>query len=650
MARSNPGVRPVRTLVSLAALVAVVFATLAAGVRWSDATWGPQLGLDLAGGTQIVLTPVVEPGQGEITDQTITDAIAIIRQRVDSTGVSEAQVSSQGGRNIIVELPGDPAEQADARRLVAQSAQMRFRPVLVEQSAIAATAPAPTGTATPAPTDGATPAPATPLPEAPSAAPVPSQAPAGRAVPRALLDATPTPAAPAPEALATPAAPTPAAATPVPEPTDASDLNQVTEQLAAEFEALDCTDPASLAGGMTDDINAPLVTCSQDGSLRYILGPVEVEGVDIDSASAGLRTTPQGFTTNEWVVNLEFDAEGTRAFRSVTERLVTLSPPQNQFAIVLDGLVVSAPRTNDPITDGRAEISGSFTQESATQLANQLKFGALPISFEVQTEEQISALLGDEQLQRGLLAGAIGMLLVILYSLLQYRALGLVTVASLVVVGVLTYGLITVMSWYQGYRLSLAGVAGLIVAIGITADSFIVYFERIRDEVREGRSLTAAVDTGWRRARRTIVVSDAINFLAAAVLYLLAVGGVRGFAFTLGLTTVLDLVVVFLFTHPVVALLARTRFFGGGHRLSGFDAEHLGRTVAYAGRGRLRTPAAGVPTAFTGPEGPSTPGSGRPTIADRKAAAAQAGETPSTGPESGPRSDDVTPGAAAKET
>jgi preprotein translocase subunit SecD len=241
-------------------------------------------------------------------------------------------------------------------------------------------------------------------------------------------------------------------------------------------------------------------------------------------------------------------------------------------------------------------------------LANQLRFGALPLSFTVESTEQISALLGSEQLRKGLLAGLIGLALVVGYSLLQYRALGLVTVASLIVAGGLTYLAITLLSWIYGYRLSLPGVTGLIVAIGITADSFIVYFERIRDEVREGRSLVAAVETGWSRARRTIIASDAINLLASVVLYLLAVGGVRGFAFTLGLTTILDLVVVMLFTHPVVSMLARTRFFGGGHRLSGFDAKHLGRAPAYAGRGRVR-------------------GSGeRMTIAERRAAAEQADE------------------------
>ena len=643
MARTNPGARPARTLLWFGVLVAVVFGTLAAGVQWSTASLTPKLGLDLAGGTQIVLEPVVEPGQGEITDETITEAIGIIRQRVNSTGVAEAEITSQGGSNIVVELPGDPTEQAQARELVGQSAQMRFRPVLVEQPAAGVPTPAPTDGATPAPTDGATPAPSESVTPAP-----PTESPASRAVPQALVEAAP---APTPASMPTPTEippGDPASPTPAPEPTDASDLTQITEGMATAFGELDCSDSDSLRG-LTDDPDAPLVTCSEDGALKYILGPVEVEGVDIEGAIAGLQTSQQGFSTGEWVVNLEFDGEGTTKFREVTERLISLQPPQNQFAIVLDGLVVSAPRTNDPITDGRAEISGSFTQESATQLANQLKFGALPISFEVQTEDQISALLGEEQLQRGLLAGGIGLLLVVLYSLLQYRALGLVTVASLVAVGLLTYGVISVMSWYQGYRLSLAGVAGLIVAIGITADSFIVFFERVRDEVREGRSLVAAVETGWKRARRTILASDAISLLSAIVLYLLAVGGVRGFAFTLGLTTVLDLLIVILFTHPLVALIARTRFFGGGHKLSGFDAEHLGRTVAYAGRGRVRAPA----ERGRGRASADDDGEGRQTIAQRKAAAERSADGESPDDDAADRDDTTDHGArasAAKES
>jgi preprotein translocase subunit SecD len=447
------------------------------------------------------------------------------------------------------------------------------------------------------------------------------------------------PAAPAPT-------PTPSAAAeeePSDEPTKAAPDNPsdvayyVTPAVQAEFDALDCTDSNNLTGGVNGDPDKAFVTCSQDGSAKYILGPVEIEGARISSATSGLNQLPSGGQGNKWVVNIAFDNEGTTQFTDVTTRLQGLaaSPPLNQFAMVLDGLVISAPSldTGVIIADGKAEISGTFTRETAASLANQLNFGSLPLTFDVESEAQISATLGSEQLQKGLLAGLIGLGLVVIYSLFQYRALGLVTVASLVVAGVLTYGIITLLSWLQGYRLSLPGVAGLIVAIGITADSFIVYFERIRDELREGRTLVAAVDRGWERARRTILASDAVNFLAAVVLYVLAVGSVRGFAFTLGLTTLIDVLVVFMFTHPVMQLIARTKFFGQGHRLSGLDPRRLGAPeTRYVGRGRVvhgaRTSEGeeiqdAVAADETTPRVPVSVGAGTTglTIAERRAAA-----------------------------
>jgi preprotein translocase subunit SecD len=277
--------------------------------------------------------------------------------------------------------------------------------------------------------------------------------------------------------------------------------------------------------------------------------------------------------------------------------------------------VITAPQTNAVITNGSAQITGSFTQESSKSLADQLKYGSLPIGFEVQSQENISATLGSDSLKGGLLAGAIGLLLVIIYSIFQYRGLAAVTIGSLMVAAVLVYLTISILSWRQGYRLSLAGVAGLIVAIGITADSFIVYFERVRDELRDGRTLSAAVESGWKRAIRTILVSDGVSLLAAVVLWALTVGSVRGFAFTLGLTTLIDLAVVALFTHPMLQLLAQSKFFASGHKFSGFDASALGAT-AYVGRGQFRV-AAEVSGAKRGKV--SKEASRRQTIAERKA-------------------------------
>jgi preprotein translocase subunit SecD len=660
---SSSAARPARTLILLIVLIGAVFGSLAAGVRWSDASWTPNLALDLEGGTQIILEPQVDNG-AEITDRDIEQAIEVIRQRVDSSGVSEAEITSQGGQNIVVALPGEPDEAT--LDLVRQSAQMRFRVLLVEDApnpvdpAMATpTDPTevPTGGPTEEPTDGATEEPTEPADGSTDGAGVVGSNPGGgTSMMRPAQTDTPTD-----EATETPTEPATDEATEAPadeptedatqdatpptreeieaaaftladsdqdgelstepatEPTSASDQAWITEQVAYDFYVLDCTDPANRIGGGGDDPDAPLVTCSQDGTAKYILGPSELEGTDIASASSGLRTNDQGQVLRDYAVFLEFTNAGGRIFSDVTARLAGLaSTGQNRFAIVLDTLVISSPSVDEQIPNGQASITGGqgsgFTQETSATLANQLSFGALPINFTVQSEEQISATLGSEQLQRGLLAGLIGLVLVVLYSLAQYRGLALVTVASLIVAGLLTYGVISVLSWVQGYRLSLPGVAGLIVAIGITADSFVVYFERIRDEVREGRRLDVAVEQGWKRARRTILASDAVNLLAAAVLYFLAVGGVRGFAFTLGLTTLIDLAVVFCFTHPMMQLLVRTKFFGQGHKLSGLDPRHLGSTVApvYRGRGSFRSPAEREPRPAGG------------TIAERRAAAAKA--------------------------
>ncbi|MFC8923361.1 protein translocase subunit SecD [Cellulosimicrobium sp. NPDC057127] len=623
-----------RSLVILGVLVIALFGSLFAGTKLDPqteedpggASLTPGLALDLEGGTQIVLQPSTSD-DSEITGETITQAIRVIRQRIDAQGVSEAEITSQGGQNIVVGIPGEPSQETID--LVSQSAQMRFRPVL------AVAAPTATSTEDAAAED---PAAEGEAPEATESAESPAEGTAETPADgtEAPADGTETPTD-APTDDATPEE--------TARPENPSDLSQITPELQAEFDALDCTVPENLVGGDSGPTDSAFVACSADGLAKYILGPVEVEGTEIANASSGLGVSQTGAVTNEWVVNLEFDGEGTDQFRDVTTRLTSLPSPQNQFAMVLDGLVISAPVSQVPIPNGQAEISGNFTRDSAATLANQLNFGSLPLTFEVQSQEQISATLGSEQLQKGLLAGAIGMLLVVIYSLVQYRVLGLVTVASLGVAGLIAYGVITVLSWTIGYRLSLAGVAGLIVAIGITADSFIVYFERVRDELRDGRTLNSAVEKGWQRARRTILASDAVNFVAAIVLYFLAVGGVRGFAFTLGLTTLIDIVVVFLFTHPLLQLLSRTRFFANGHPWSGLDPRRLGaRSLRYAGRGRVVTPGgaaspAGAEDAPSSPAGQAEParervGAGvgasgegpRMTIAERRAAQRRAAQ------------------------
>lgn len=531
-----------------------------------NASFTPKLALDLQGGTQVILSPLLLEGQAVTTEQ-LDQAVSIIRQRVDASGVSESQVTTQGDTNIIVSIPGIPDENTLA--LIKASAKLEFRPVLVTSAG-------------------------TPTAEVDSA---------GNSDP----DATESPA---PEE-------TPAVAEQTASPTDGSDLNWITPEIQKEFDDLDCAS-VFREPGQIDDPAAPLVTCDVNGFTKFILGPVEVDGANISDASNGTVTSSTGASTNTWAVNLEFDEIGTEGFSTVTQRLFPLEQPRNQFAITLDGFVITAPTTQAVITNGSAQITGSFDRESSKVLADQLKYGSLPIGFEVQSQENISATLGQDQLTSGLLAGLIGLILVVIYSAFQYRGLAIVTVGSLLVAAVLVYLLIAFLSWRQGYRLSMAGVAGLIVAIGITVDSFIVYFERVRDEIREGRNLEVAVENAWKRSIRTILASDAVSFTAAATLFLLTVGNVRGFAFTLGLTTIVDLIVVLLFTHPLLRLLARTKFFSSGHPWSGFDSKAL-KASGYVGRGQFRV----APTLSQGKAlKVSKEAATRQTIAERKAQAA----------------------------
>ena len=573
MANPRRGGLPGRSLIALLLLFAVVFGIVAVTAQTQmGKKWTPELGLDLEGGTQIVLLPITVGSSDGVTAQTLQQSVDIIRARIDGSGVGEAEVTTEGGENVVVAVPGKIDQRQ--RDLIKQSSQLRFRAVLVAAPGttvpVVPQTPAPSGAASPTPsptpTKGAT---------SDQGGSSPTSSPAQRALPQALLAVTPTPTPSATRPAASPTSSAPVA----PPPANASDLAQITPALQKQFLELDCSQNSAVQGSR-DDPKQPLVTCSDDGAEKYILGPAEVIGTDIKDATAGLQTTQQGAVTNEWVIQLSFDGDGTRKFRDVTARITSLPDPQNRFAVVLDGQVITAPTSNEVIPNGQAEISGDFTQASSQSLANQLKYGALPISFTTQTEDTISPLLGSEHLQRGLLAGLIGMILVVLYSILQYRGLAIVSIASLLVAGSLSYGMVVLLGQLQGFRLSLAGVTGLIVSIGITADSFIVYFERVRDEVREGRTLKAAVEAGWNRAKRTILAAGSINLLASVVLFILAAGNVRGFAYTLGLTTIIDVIVVFLFTHPMLTLLARTKFFGAGHRLSGLDPERLGSTAS----------------------------------------------------------------------
>ena len=492
---ANTQSRALRTisilLLSVLALTGVAFVLGATSFR---------LGLDLQGGTSVTLQPRIEDGQaGKVTSESIDQAVEIIRQRVNSLGVAESEVSAQGSgvnRQIIISVPGETGRRIVD--LVGQTAELRFRPVLAEGAANATTVSADAANAT---------------------------LPAG-----------------------------------------------VTPELNAQFAALDCTKPENRQGGGGDNEAAAIVSCDRGGISKYILAPAEVLGRQVTQATSALD--PQG--ASGWYVTLDFNGEGSSKFGAMTTRVTTLPPPQNQAAIVLDGLVYSAPRINEPINNGTAQITGNFTQADAQDLSNVLKYGALPLTFDRGEVQQVSPSLGADQLRGGLIAGILGLALVVIYSMLYYRGLGLVSVSSLMVAAIMTLLSFLLLGELIDFTLTLAGIAGAIVAIGITADSFIVYFERIRDEVREGKSIKSAVETGWVRARRTVIAADVVSMLAAIMLYIFAVGGVRGFAFTLGLTTIIDLIVVFLFTKPLVTLLVKIPFFNNGHPLSGFSTRSIG--------------------------------------------------------------------------
>ncbi|MFF8276227.1 protein translocase subunit SecD [Streptomyces lateritius] len=566
--------RPGRAL----ALILIAMVALTGGMFWSGHTT-PRLGIDLAGGTSITLKAKAEPGKEDAVNETnMNTAVGIIDRRVNGLGVSEAEVQTQGRENIIVNIPRG-VDEKQAREQVGTTAQLYFRPVLTWAPSTPTT-PAPSGSPTPSgsakPSAGSS---ASPSAEATkqggqgtTASPSASATTQGRAVSDALKKA-PSPGATTPGGTASPDAKSP---NPTGAPTPPAD--PATAKLEKQFAALDCTPKAEKSGdkkavpnpARTVPPEQPTVACGTEGDAKYILGPAEVSGKDVDDAQ-GVFDQQRGM----WIVNMEFTDEGSKKFQKITSKLSTQQEPQNQFAIVLDGEVVSAPSVRTTLS-ANAEISGNFTQKSAQDLGNILSYGALPLSFDTQSVDTVTAALGGEQLEAGLIAGGIGLALVVIYLVVYYRGLSLIALLSLAASALLTYVIMSLLGPAIGFALNLPAVCGAIVAIGITADSFIVYFERIRDEIREGRTLRPAVERAWPRARRTILVSDFVSFLAAAVLFAVTVGKVQGFAFTLGLTTLLDVVVVFLFTKPLMTLLARTEFFGEGHAWSGLDPKRLG--------------------------------------------------------------------------
>ena len=617
--------RPAVTLISFFIVLVILVAIMAL-----SRTWTPKLGLDLRGGTTITLTAVNSTGTGTVDQNSLEQARTIIEQRVNSLGVGEASVTTTGNNQIQVSVPN---VQGDTLvEMVGQTAQLEFRRVYQVDQAVVypddqATELPSVPTLSPLLSVASS---ANPIDALPAADQIltfsftVTNAGTGQAsnialkisdfsgsgslsditCPQTTLDtnqsqvctatyvvtaadsaagsitATVTASGVAPDGTTTVTSSASSVTVPMASDTT-SRLAQLSDQLAwtppadvtTDFSEFQCSDVVQQVW------DQPFFACTRvdptqgatTAASKYLLGPRLIEGSLVDTAAAGI---PQNQLT--WVVTLNFDSLGAQLFSAATTALSGATSPTDQFAIVLDGKVISALRVNEPIPNGSAQITGSFNQQSATNLANVLKYGALPLSFEVSNVDTVSATLGGDQLTAGLIAGAVGLLLVVIYSIIYYRGLTVVVFSSLLMAGGLVYTLIVLLGEAVSFALSLPGLAGAIVAIGVTADSFVIFFERVRDEAREGRSIKTAVETGWDKARRTIVVADTVSLLSAVILYILSIGTIKGFAFTLGLTTLVDLAMIFFFTKPLVSLLVKTEFFGRGHKGSGFEAEHLG--------------------------------------------------------------------------
>jgi preprotein translocase subunit SecD len=610
---------------------------------FSPGNWHNQfkvgLGLDLSNGTQVVLKAATPNGAVPAASE-MQASVGVLENRVNGTGNSGAQVQTQGADQITVTVPGKAA--TSVVDLIDTTAKLAFRPVLLSEAytPVATTPSASKSTATPSATPSgtasstATPA-ATPTPSVSATASATAKAstsdvsaalasPTTSATSTASAKATTTAkATTSPSATATPTASATPSSSSTASSTTFGDPSAVSAATMKKFDALVCkpgpnqytVDDSwkSTVPGYTEDASPwdnakdQTVSCDASGN-KYVLGPAVVQGTEISSVDAALDTS-----NNQWVVNITLNGAGTTAFGNLTSSQFSKYYTQgqagneddavlDQIGITLDGDVSSAPETDGALTSGSFQITGpqpnGFSEAQATQLQNVLKFGSLPLTFQLQSETYISPQTGHASLNAGLLAGVLGLILVVIYLFYYYRGLGIVSVSSLLIAAMLAYFSVVLLSKYQNFTMSLSAIAGLVVAIGITADSFIVYFERLRDEVRDGKALRPAVEAGWKRARRTILVSDTVSLFAAVLLYHFATSDVQGFAYTLGLTTIIDVVVVFLFTKPMVTLLAGTKFFSSGNKWSGLDPERLGaKTPWRSGRRTVRS---------------NRPGTGRP--------------------------------------
>ena len=603
---------PGRAIAALIALILIMLLAIAGGDLFSPGQWHKDfrvgLGLDLSSGTQLSMKATTLNGTAPTTDD-LNEAKTIILSRVNASGNTGAEVQTQGNDILNVSVPGKTTEQTE--QLVSETAYLNFRETLLYLPYTGASS-SPSTSATPSASPSVSPsasssstAKATPSPSASATSTAKTSA---KIVPASSSSASPTAsstASPKASASTSPSA-TPSPSASASQPSSASalgDASLVNKQTLALFNKVQCTpndttkwkqEAGYTAPNDYDNPNIQIVSCDSSGN-KYALDVAKVTGQQISTATAELSTT-----SNEWEVLLNFKSSAVGPYATLSSNLVDKyyatgedNPETNDYwldtlAVVLDGNVTTAPEFTSAIPNGEAQVTGDFTQAEATQLQNVLQYGSLPLNFDILTADTVSASLGRAQLDGGLIAAAIGLALVVAYSFLYYRGLGLVSVSSLIIAGALAVLAVMLLTKYQNFALELSGIAGLIVAIGITADSFVVFFERLRDEVREGKALRPAVEAGWKRARRTILVSDTVSFIAALLLYYFSIGEVKGFAYTLGLTTVIDIVVVFLFTKPMVTLLARTKFFGAGRPMSGLDPARLGARTPRAARGTWR--------------------------------------------------------------
>jgi preprotein translocase subunit SecD len=601
--------RPSRYLFTLAAIFVVLFGVVIGfGSGSFKDRLKPKLGLDLIGGTTETLVAKTTDGKPP-SAEALEQAREIIQKRVDAFGVSEAEVVTEGNNHIVISVPG---ENNDAIRQVGVPAQLRFRKVINTAQDLPAPAATPSatpsasvsGTVTPNATtpNATTPNATTPnatTPNAPSGSASAGVAASGSATPNpnASIEARQ-------EAILKKLGDAASVAAQIQDPStvasDAATLAQLEPfrsltseevallpaQIQFNVPQLTCKMLNERPAGSIQDKDQQVVACEAGSSTKMMLDKAKVEGTDLASAAANIDTT----AGSAWKVDLTFSSDGAKKWTELTKEAynneggacvatvpnkTASAPAVCQVAVVLDNEIVSAPGIQ-AVLSTQSEISGGFTKTSATLLANQLKYGALPITFDPGDLSSVSATLGADYLRAGLLAAGIGMILVIAYAFFYYRLLGSVIFGSLVLSAALTYGMLVFLGREMGFTLSLAGIAGFIVSLGVAADSFVIYFERLKDEIREGRSPRSAIPRAWVRARRTIITANAVTILAAVVLYLVGAGSVRGFAFALGLATSLDLLIVFLFRHPIMTMLARTPAFHSP-RVSG-----LGRVLKHA--------------------------------------------------------------------